>query len=162
MADSPRANVINVFEDDWEQIYPPTEGWRSNIRRLAPGSNLGMSVIELLPGQTQTPYHFHHGNEELVLVLQGTPTLRSPDGERELGAGDAVHFPTGPAGAHQMINRSSEPARYVVADAKVSPEVVEYPDSGKFMAMSRTTQFWSIHRLEEAADYFDGEQPRGA
>lgn len=161
MADPRRPGVSNVFDDEWEEIYPPTEGWRSNQRRLVPrGHTLGMSVIKLLPGQTQTPYHFHHGNEELLLVLSGTPTLRTPDGERELRAGDFAHFPKGPDGAHQLVNRSEEPARYVVADAKVSPEIVEYPDSGKIASMSRETQLWTIHLLDAAVDYFDGEQPR--
>lgn len=48
---------------------------------------LAMSVYELLPGQTQCPYHFHHGNDELLVVLRGTPTLRTPEGERELRPG---------------------------------------------------------------------------
>lgn len=159
MADSRR--VTNVFDDDWEEIYPPTEGWLSNQRRIAPGRTLGMSVIELLPRQTQCPYHFHHGNEELLVVLHGAPTLRTPEGEHELAPGDAVHFPTGPAGAHQLINRTDEPARYVVADAKVSPEIVQYPDSGKIAAMSRGHEaFASVQRLDNAVDYFDGESPR--
>lgn len=91
------SDVVNVFADEWQDIYPPTEGWRSNQRRLVPpGHTLGMSVVELLPGQTQAPYHFHHGNEELVLVLSGTPTLRTPEGERELRKGDFIFFPKGP------------------------------------------------------------------
>jgi uncharacterized cupin superfamily protein len=159
--------VRNVFADEWEEIYPPTEGWRSNLRRLVPrGHRIGLSVFELLPGQTQTPYHFHHGNEELILVLGGRPTLRTPDGERELEAGDAVHFPTGPGGAHQVVNRTQEPARYVVMDSKVSPEIVEYPDSGKLAVMSRAesqrgSPLGTIHRLGDAVDYFDGETPHG-
>jgi uncharacterized cupin superfamily protein len=158
----------NVFADEWDDIYPPLEGWRSNVRRLVPpGHKLGMSVIELLPEQTQCPYHFHHGNEELLLVLQGRPTLRTPDGERDLEPGDVVHFPTGPAGAHHLINRTDEPARYVIADAKVTPEVVEYPDSGKLVSMARAEsqrgeQLWTCHRLDDEVDYFDGEEPRTA
>jgi uncharacterized cupin superfamily protein len=153
--------VSNVFEDAWEEIYPPTEGWRSNIRRLVPrGHTLGMSVIELLPGQTQAPYHFHHGNEELLLVLSGAPTLRTPDGEHELRPGDFAFFPKGPDGAHQMVNRSDEPARYVIADAKVSPEIVQYPDSGKIASMSRETELWTVNRLDDAVDYFEGEGTR--
>jgi uncharacterized cupin superfamily protein len=160
VADSRRPGVSNVFDDEWEEIYPRTEGWRANMRRLAPGSTLGMTVIELPPGQTQCPYHFHHGNEEVLLVLRGSPTLRTPEGERQLEAGDFVHFPNGPDGAHQVFNRTDEPARYVLADAKVSPEIVQYPDSGKIASMSRETQLWSINRLDAAVDYFDGEQPR--
>ena len=48
------------------------------------------------------PYHFHHGMEEWLLVVDGTPTLRTPDGERELRRGDVVCFPPGPDGAHQV------------------------------------------------------------
>jgi uncharacterized cupin superfamily protein len=156
----------NVFADDWQQVFRPVEGWRSNLRRLVPaGHDLGMSLYELLPGQTQCPYHFHHACDELILVLSGTPTLRTPEGERELAAGDFVHFPKGPAGAHQMVNRSDEPARYVVGSSNAAPEICEYPDSGKVAAFSRLDsqrgqRLVSIHRLDDAVDYFDGETPK--
>jgi uncharacterized cupin superfamily protein len=154
---------VNVFADEWEEIYPQVDGWRANYRRLVPpGNRMGMMLYELLPGQTQCPYHFHYGNEELLLVLRGRPTLRTPDGERQLEPGDVVHFPTGPSGAHHVVNRTDEPARYVVADSKVSPEVVQYPDSGKIAAMARTQPdpFWTVHRLDDSVDYFDDEDPK--
>jgi len=160
------SELRNVFADEWDNPYPALEGWRSNVKRLVPpGHDLGMSLYELLPGQTQTPYHFHHGDEELVLVLAGRPTLRTPDGERELSPGDFAHFPKGAAGAHQMLNRSEEPARYVVASSNIAPEVCEYPDSGKLAVFSRLEsqrgdRMISIHRLDDAVDYFEGEQPR--
>lgn len=156
----------NVFADDWEDLYPATEGWRSNVRRMVPhGHTLGMSLYELLPGQTQCPYHFHHGNEELIVVVRGKPTLRTREGERELEPGDVIHFPTGPEGAHQVLNRTQDPVRYVVVDSKVSPEIIEYPDSGKLASLSRGEsqrgqQLWTIHRLDDSVDYFDGEQPQ--
>ncbi len=156
----------NVFADEWEDLYPQVEGWQSNVRRLvAPGNSLGMSVYELPPGQTQCPYHFHHGNEEALVALRGRPTVRTPEGERELEEGDVVHFPKGPDGAHHVLNRSTEPARYLMVDAKVTPEVVEYPDSGKIASMARTESqrggpLWTMHRLDDPADYFDGEEPR--
>jgi uncharacterized cupin superfamily protein len=121
-----------------------------------------MCLYELPPGQRQPIYHFHHGNEELVLVLRGTPTVRTPEGERELQEGDAVHFPVGPGGAHQLINRSDEPALYVIAASHAFPEAIEYPDSGKVAVTSaeesqRGGRLWTIHRLEDDVDYFDGE-----
>jgi uncharacterized cupin superfamily protein len=155
----------NVFADEWDDLYPPIDGWRFQVRRLvAPGNDLGMSLYELLPGQSQGLYHFHHGNDELVLVLRGCPTLRSHSGERELVEGDVVHFPKGPKGAHQLVNRTPESARYVIASSSTSPEIVEYPDSGKLAAMSRGEsqrgeRLWTIHRLDDAVDFFDGEQP---
>jgi uncharacterized cupin superfamily protein len=153
----------NVFADDWDEGFPPVPGWTFKSRRLVPGrSSLGMSLYELPPGQRQPLYHYHHGNEELVLVLRGTPTVRTPEGERELRPGDAVHFPIGPEGAHQLINHSDEPALYVIAASHVFPEVVEYPDSGKIAATSRVEsqrggRLWTIHRLDDSVDYFDFE-----
>jgi uncharacterized cupin superfamily protein len=158
---------VNVFADEWATPFPPIEGWRSNVRRLvAPGNDLGMSLYELEARQTQCPYHFHHGADELLLVLRGRPTVRTPDGERELEPGDVVHFPKGPAGSHQVINRTDEPARYVVASTNVSPEVCEYPDSGKVasfsrQASSRGERLVTMHRFDDAVDYLDGERPRG-
>jgi uncharacterized cupin superfamily protein len=159
-------DVRNAFADEWEDIYEQIDGWRSNVRRLVPpGNTLGMSVYELLPGQTQCPYHFHHGNEELILVLQGRPIVRTPDGERELEPGDVLHFPRGPAGAHHVLNRTAEPARYVVADSKTTPEIVEYPDSGKLAAMARSESqrggpLWTVHRLDDEVDFFEREAPK--
>jgi uncharacterized cupin superfamily protein len=159
-------DVLNVFADEWDDPYPPVEGWHFHVKRLvAPGNDLGMSLYELLPGQSQSLYHFHHGADELLLVLRGRPTLRLRESERELVDGDVVHFPKGPEGAHQIVNRSEEPARYVIASSTTSPEVVEYPESGKIAAMSRGEsqrggRLWTVHRLDDAVDYFDGEKPR--
>jgi uncharacterized cupin superfamily protein len=152
---------VNVFADEWDDPYPTPEGWRSHYKRLGVG-NLGLGLYELLPGQTQTPFHFHHGNDEILVLLSGSPTVRTPDGERELQPGDVVQFPRGPSGAHQLVNRSTEPARYVIAASHANPEVVEYPDTRKLAAFARTADkpLWTIHRLDDEVDYFDGEHPR--
>jgi uncharacterized cupin superfamily protein len=164
MADSRRSGVINVFDDEWQEGYPQTDGWRANWKRIKTGM-LAIGVFELLPRQTQCPYHFHHGNDEILVVLDGNPTLRTPEGERELRRGDAVPFPAGNEGAHQVYNRTSEPVRYLIAARHVTPEVVEYPDSGKLAAMSygesqRGGPLATWHRLDDAVDFFEGEQPK--
>jgi uncharacterized cupin superfamily protein len=161
-------DVQNVFSDEWpEDPYPPEEGWFAKWRGLIPrGHDLGMSLYELQPRQTQSPFHLHHGAEELLLVLRGRPSLRTPDGERELQPGDFAHFPRGPAGTHQVVNRTDEPALYLVGSSNTSPDVCEYPDSGKLLVMSRGEsqrgeRLWTVHRRENEVDYFDGEEPRG-
>jgi hypothetical protein len=68
---------VNVFAGDWDDAYPQVDGWRSNYKRLGVGK-LGLGLYELFPGQTQCPYHFHHGNDEALVVLAGHPTLRAP------------------------------------------------------------------------------------
>jgi uncharacterized cupin superfamily protein len=124
-------------------------------KRLPRGPNLGATVYELGPGNFVV-YHFHHAWEELLIVLRGRPTLRTPDGERQLEEGDAVHFPLGPEGAHALTNDTDEPVRYVMASSLQLPEVVEYPDLKQITAQARTgsqtgERLWLIHDVEGAS-----------
>ncbi len=124
---------FNLFDDDWdEQRSNPGHAWsRNGVGRRLGGELLGASLYLLPPGQRSWPYHAHYGNEELIIVLDGRPTLRTPEGERELRAGDVTIFRRGPEGAHEVINRSDGPARFVMVSTMVHPEVAHYPDSDK-------------------------------
>jgi len=128
----------SVWDDMWDS--EGTQPWEGGARsRQLPGGDLlGASLYELPPGATGGLYHFHHGNEELLVVLKGTVTLRSPEGERDLEEGTVVHFPRGADAAHQTINRTSTPTRHMMVGTNVSPDVVEYPDEGQLSVMART------------------------
>lgn len=91
---------------------------------------LAANVYELDPGAVGSPLHVHHANEELLLVLEGTPSLRGPDGTQSLSAGAVFAFPRGQASAHSVVNRSDAPARYLVVSTTNRPDIVEYPDTG--------------------------------
>jgi uncharacterized cupin superfamily protein len=143
---------VNVFGDAWEGGSDrPGYTWRT--MRVG-GEILGASVYELPPGEKSFPYHFHNANEELLVVLDGEPTLRDQNGERTLSAGDAIVFPRGPGGGHQLRNES--PARVLMASTLVTPDVVDYPDSGKAGFAGGTTQR-AIFRRADAVDYWEGE-----
>jgi uncharacterized cupin superfamily protein len=92
---------------------------------------LGASVYEIPPGESTWPYHLHWANEELLLVLEGSPTLRTSDGERQLAPGDLTIFARGVSGGHTLANRSDRAARVLVVSTMVEPDIVEYTDSGK-------------------------------
>src|SRR4029450_10763379 len=96
---------------------------------------LAGSLYEIDPGKKLWPYHLHHANEEWLVVLRGRPTLRTPDGERELAEGDVACFPRGAAGTHQLRNNTEEPARILMLSSSILPDIVEYPDSGKFYTL---------------------------
>ena len=121
----------------WMELEQTEDGIRGQRMYRPPGATLAVALWELDPG-AQNEYHFHHGNEETIIVLRGRVVLRTPEGERELEEGAVVHFPRGPEGAHATINRSDAPVRYLMVAAHGSPEVIEYPDSGRFIAMART------------------------
>jgi uncharacterized cupin superfamily protein len=144
---------MNVFGDEWGEQQEDWSGGGGKSKRLVErGPLLGASVYELGPGNF-TVYHFHHGSEELLIVLRGRPTLRTPEGERQLAEGEAVHFATGPDGAHAVRNDTEEPVRFVVAGIRVSPEVVEYPDLNQITAQAPTAsqtgeRLWLVHDLK--------------
>jgi uncharacterized cupin superfamily protein len=142
---------MNVFSDEWDALDDWSGGGAKSTRLVERGPLLGASVYELGPGNTAS-YHFHHGSEELLIVLRGRPTLRTPDGERQLAEGEVVHFGTGPDGAHGMRNDGDAPVRYVVAGIRVFPEVAEYPDTKQITAQAPTgsqtgDHLWLVHDL---------------
>jgi len=139
---------MNIWDDEWGEQPEDWSGGGGLAKRLGPRGYehlLGASLYELGPGNFMI-YHAHHGSEELMIVLRGRPTLRTPEGERQLDEGEVVHFTTGPDGAHGIRNDTDEPVRYVMAGTRVTPEVVEYPDLEKVTGQSKHGIFF-IHDL---------------
>jgi len=130
VADSP-----NVFADVFTHERGGLRG--EQVARKAGAEELGGTLYELAPGAEGIPLHVHHAMEELLVVLAGTPTLRMPDGERELSSGDVVSFPRGRRGGHAVANHSDAPVRYLMLSTRVVPEVVEYPELGTVRALTR-------------------------
>jgi uncharacterized cupin superfamily protein len=158
--------MANLFdpEFDADQDRPGFTYRRARLGRQARAEKLGASLFEIPPGQATFPYHVHTANEELLIVVDGRPSLRTPSGWRELDPGEVVAFPVGDDGAHQIQNRSKEPARVLVVSTMIAPEVNLYPDSGKLMAATRAPGasgegFQEAYPREQAIDYWEGEEP---
>jgi hypothetical protein len=132
--------MTNVWSDEWESTGEDDwSGGRAKSTRLPRGEQLGATMYELPPDG---------------FVLRGRPTLRTPQGERELEEGEVVHFPRGLEGAHGLQNRTRAPIRYLMASNRDGPEVVEYPDLGQVTAQSRLPSqvgepLFMIHQLVE-------------
>ena len=147
---------MNIWADEWDADDDWSGGGAKSKLLVDRGPLLGASLYELGPGNS-IAYHFHHGSEELLIVLRGRPTLRGPEGDRQLVEGEVVHFPVGPDGAHGLRNDTQELVRYIVAGIRASPEVVEYPDVKKITAQARTSsqtgeQLWMLHDVESGPD----------
>ena len=158
--------MANIFEPEWdaEQDRAPFTWKRARLGHQAGSEKLGASLYELAPGGSSFPLHIHHANEELLLVLSGTPTLRTIDAERELEPGELVACPTGRSGAHRLDNRTDEPVQVLIMSTMIAPELAEYPDSGKIWTKSSPPggevgpdDVGLIARFEDKVDYFEGE-----
>lgn len=154
----------NVNRPEFDELRE-VEGFRARrarVGRQLGSEKLGASVWELPPGEAAYPYHWHLTEEEMLVVIEGTPDLRTPAGWRTLEEGEMVAFPRGEEGAHQLMNRSAGTVRFLAFSTQPGTDIVMYPDSGKVGAFERKPDgsgFSELFRREDAVDYHDGEQP---
>ena len=156
--------MVNIEEPHYDE---PREGEgfrckRARISRQAGAERLGVSLWEVPPGQAAYPYHAHLTEEELVIVLEGRPSLRTPSGWRELAQGEVVSFLRGEQGAHQIVNRGETTLRFLAFSTHGDPDVVLQLDSGKVGAFERRPDGGGLRvwfRREDEVDYYEGESP---
>lgn len=157
------AQLIRNFNDAPKQRQVREPLYDSERARLARGTvarKLGASIDILAPGKMSCPYHLHHAQEEMFIVVEGRGTLRVAGEMLALKAGDVVFIPPGPDYPHQIINTSDAPLKYLSVSTMETPEICEYPDSGKFLAvgsLDHATPFDVIGRGGPSLDYWDGE-----
>lgn len=162
MARKPLINLTDV------RLEPHGHGrtYEARAARLGPDlglGKLGCRLVEVPPGKRAWPYHLHHVNEELFYILSGTGMLRFGGTEHAVRAGDVIGAPTGPDSAHQLVNSGSEPLRYLAISTLLYPEIAEYPDTGKFNAMTGPMTgpgagtFQHVGRRADALDYWADE-----
>ena len=151
----------NIAAPEFEYDSDDPEGFRSGLARLGKllggAEETGISVYELPPGQAVCPYHYEVGEEEWLLVLEGKPTLRHPEGSDPLAPWDVVFFEKGPAGAHGIRNETEETARVLMFSTVVTPTATVYPDSDKVGIWTGDPETDVMVRRESKVDYFDGE-----
>jgi uncharacterized cupin superfamily protein len=131
----------------------------------AGAKKLGCGLFELPPGGRSFPFHYHLANEEGLFVLEGGGTLRLGEKEVPIRAGDYVAMPVGPAHAHQLINTSSAPLKYLAISTMQEPEVAIYPDSRKAGMLGGSASvdasgqpLRQVVQLADSVGYFDGEE----
>jgi uncharacterized cupin superfamily protein len=165
-ADKLHAQLVRNFEtiEKTRELRAPL--YDTLCARLGTGTaarNLGISVDIVAPGMRGCPYHFHYAQEEAFVILEGHGSLRVAGEMLPVAAGDVIFIPPGPDYPHQIINTSDAPLKFLSVGTRESPEIVEYPDSGKYYSSAQGTldgvarSFGRIHRESDDLDYWDGE-----
>lgn len=128
-------------------------------RELVPRSQSDkcvVSVYEVPPGKSAYPYHYHTQNEECFYILAGMGTLKTPQGDKAVAAGDFIYFPANEESAHKLMNTSeTETLVYLDFDTKNTIDVAFYPDSGKVGIWGEDTN--QVYKLSDSVDYYEGE-----
>ncbi len=158
-----RELLIRNFDDLPKERELRLPLYDTNCARLGRGTaarGLGMSIDIVAPGMRGCPYHLHHAQEEAFVILEGHGTLRVAGEMLALKAGDVAFLPAGPDYPHQIINTSDAPLKYLSISTMTRPEIVEYPDSGKYLATAGPIGppvFGKISALGPDLDYWQGE-----
>ncbi|MGX1098527.1 cupin domain-containing protein [Amorphus sp. MBR-141] len=136
------------------------------IAAPAGARRLGSRLVEVPAGKRAWPFHCHHANDEMFVILGGAGTLRFGTDTYEVAAGDVVVCPAGgPETAHQLTASADGPLRYVAVSTMCEPDVMEYPDSGKVTVFAGAApggdkaarRMALTVRAGDAVDYWDGE-----
>lgn len=164
----PIANLADVeFTDVEDNGYFTSK--RAQFSDAIGAKQLGYNLTVLPPGKAQCPFHNHHGEEEMFLILEGEGVLRFGTERYPIRQHDVIACPTGgPDVAHQIINTGTVPMRYLAVSNVVDIETCEYPDSGKIMigaGQRGQPGLWRMFRSGSTVDYYDGESnvpPQGS
>ncbi len=163
----PLMNLDEVKFDDIEEngIYTSSRG---QISDHIGARNLGYNLTVLPPGKVQCPFHNHHGEEEMFLILEGEGELRFGDRRYPIRQHDVIACPPGgPDVAHQIINTGPKTMRYLALSTLVAVEACEYPDSQKVLIAAGNRGENGLRKIflaENTVEYYDreknGELPR--
>jgi uncharacterized cupin superfamily protein len=157
-ADELRRLLVRNLDDVTLERQQREPLYDTRCGRLSEGTaaiKLGAGYDILAPGKRGCPYHLHHAQEELFVILEGVGTLRVAGEMVPVRAGDVVFIPPGQDYPHQFINTSDATMRYVSISTQERPEICEYPDSGKASAYTRSVDL--LNRPSANLDYWDGE-----
>lgn len=136
------------------------------IAPLVGAQKLGYNLTAVPSGKRAFPLHNHRVNEEMFFILEGTGEVRIGEAVYPIRAGDVIACPPGgKETAHQIVNTGPSELRYLAVSTKMTPEIAEYPESGKFGVLAefpagadgkpRTFRF--VGRESSAVPYWDGE-----
>jgi len=126
-------------------------------------TQIGAGYCVVPPGKSACPFHVHHVEDEMFIILAGSGIYRFGDTKYSIKAGDVLGAPRGDQNfAHKITNTGNSPLKYLAISSKAETDVCEYPDSGKFQVISQRpldpqNSLRFIGRLDDSADYWDGE-----
>ena len=136
------------------------------IAPLLGARKLGYNLTVVPPGKRAFPFHNHRVNEEMFFILEGAGEVRIGEAVHPIREGDLIACPPGgKETAHQIVNTGASELRYLAVSTKMTPDIAEYPDSGKFGVLGefsaeaggKPLTFRFVGREGNNVPYWDGE-----
>ena len=159
--------ILNINDAEFMDFGSPNQKFQAKLGRMGPAvgaEKLGAMLTVVEPGKRAFPFHAHHAIEELFYIIEGNGEYRFGGETHAIREGDVLAAPTGgPERAHQIINTGEKALKYLAISTIEKMDIVEYPDSDKFLTFSsedgnpQNARMRFIGRTESEVGYFDGE-----
>ncbi|MDR3448047.1 MULTISPECIES: cupin domain-containing protein [unclassified Dyella] len=168
--------IINIADVELQPFPPgmgPTgdaaERFEARMGRFSMqvgAKKLGYNITAVPPGKRAFPLHNHRINEEMFFILEGSGEVRIGDQRYPIRVGDVIACPPGgPEKAHQIINTGTTEMRYLAVSSKETPEICDYPDTGKIGILAEYPPaadgspqgFRMVTRADMQVGYWEGE-----
>ena len=147
---------INQLPGTHRQDHAPYEYFK-HIVMGGGGNGCAVAFYEIPPQKASYPYHYHTNVTEVFYIIRGCGTLKTPDGEKAIKAGDVIVCPPYEKGAHKITNTSeTDTLVYLDVDTASSTDIAFYPDSGKVGVLAHG-HYTGFYKKEDEAQYYDGE-----
>jgi uncharacterized cupin superfamily protein len=142
--DKPVINIADVELKPLPTGFVPTGGSPDRyearlgmVGAVIGAKKMGYNITAVPPGKRAFPPHNHQVNEEMFVVLEGNGEVRIGDVTYPIRPGDIVACVAGGKEvAHVVTNTGNVELKYLAVSTKISPEVCEYPATGKYSAFS--------------------------
>lgn len=148
-------NIINLAKATDLERYDEKPNYNGSVLRIAKqfgAKNLGFHLEVMDPKTFSAPYHYHTGEEEMFLVLEGEAIVRCQNQYRKVGPGDLIFYKTGPETPHNMYNHTDKPFKFLAISNAGVPDECYYPDSHKHTSPE------GIMQNGVKVDYFKDEE----
>ena len=115
------------------------------LGELAGLTEFGVNIVTLAPGAVASLRHWHLREDEFALVLDGELVLVEDEGETLMRPGECAAWKAGVANGHRFVNRSDQPARFLVVGNSAEDDICTYSDVDMKIHFSGANNRFTYH-----------------
>ena len=106
-------------------------GTFKRLGRFGGGSQVGVGIDVLKPGQYSNRFHYHLAEEEHVVILKGSATLILGERKYVMAERDYCCFPAGQRAGHHLYNHTREKCVFMTIGDSRPEDIACFPKTGK-------------------------------
>jgi len=119
---------FRIDDAPWQKLAGSARFKR--LGRYGGGSQVGVGIDILKPGQYSNRFHYHMAEEEHVFILKGAATLHL--GARSYVIAERFYccFPAGQQAGHHLFNHTQKDCVFLTVGDNKPDDVCHFPKSG--------------------------------